>query len=112
MKIAFDVNGTLDGSKKDLLIEVLHELQNQGHECIVWSSDYSMAKKCVESNNLNCEYSTKYTKIDCRNQDIEFVDVAIDDDSDSVRILGAKKVMIVGKMPESMVNIINEIIAK
>lgn len=112
MKIAFDVNGTLDGKKKDLLISLLIKLQDHGHECIVWSSDFSTAQDYVYNNNLNCEFSQKNTKLDCRNQDIEFVDIAIDDDADACKILGANKVLLVKDLNKSVEEIFTQYFVK
>jgi threonine dehydrogenase-like Zn-dependent dehydrogenase len=90
MRIAFDVKGTLEGPKKNILLVVFAELQKRGHECVVWSNSYGYAVDAVRDNDLNAEAMSKTTKWDVDDDQAKFVDVAIDDDS-SQTWLAAKR---------------------
>jgi hypothetical protein len=43
-KGAVDVKGTLQGPKGELVLGLLLELQNMGHECIVWSNSNGLSR--------------------------------------------------------------------
>lgn len=82
MKIAFDIDGTLQGQFKKVswLHRELQKFAEQGHDVIVWSGGgEEYAKRYVESNNLPAR-----TTIKCS----EDVDIAFDDATDSIK--GAK----------------------
>lgn len=74
MKIAFDIDGTLQNSenqKNELIHELLKKFQSLGAEIYVWSGggiDY--AKRYIEKNNINAKIVTKGSIT---------VDLAIDD---------------------------------
>jgi hypothetical protein len=80
MKIAFDVKGTLDSPKKNILVSLINWLQKNGHECVVWSNSYMYAVECVKNNDLKCETMSKATKGDFRQYDKDEFDWAIEDD--------------------------------
>jgi hypothetical protein len=110
LNIAFDVNGTLDSSKKDLLIQVIEELQNKGHECFVWSSDLTMARNFVRENNLNCDFLQKYYKKESQLQNKIMMDISIDDDKELIPILSAKRVLLVHNLPSTVEEILKNLL--
>lgn len=78
MKIAFDIDGTLQTKYKQVawLHRELRKFKEEGHDVIVWSGggqDY--ANQYVERNNLPAR-----TAIKCS----EAVDIAFDDATDSL----------------------------
>jgi len=90
MRIAFDVKGTLEGPKKNILLSAFVKLQEMGHECVVWSNSYGYAVDAVRDNNLDAEPMSKTMKMDLDHDETKFFDVAIDDDS-SQTWLAAKR---------------------
>lgn len=82
MKIAFDIDGTLQGQhrKVNWLHRELHKFAETGHDVIVWSGgglDY--AKRYIESHELPARTCEKCS---------EEVDIAFDDATEHLR--GAK----------------------
>lgn len=102
MKIAFDVNGTLIGSKGHLLLELLKTLSIQGHECIVWSNDLSTASNFIKENNLNVNFMKKISKIDCIKQKLFVFDIAFEDDFESTYYLASNKFVLVNTLPDNL----------
>lgn len=84
MLVAFDVKGTIEGPKKDLVLKLFRGLQEKGHKCVVWSNLYSYAIDAIVDNGLNnTEPFKKYTKGDVAEgiyNDTDTVDLAIEDD--------------------------------
>lgn len=104
MRVAFDVKGTINGPKQDLVLKLLKGFQAQGHECVVWSSLYSYATEAVEKHSLNCEAMTKYTTFDARNQSLPAFDLAIDDEHMGSVFLASEKFLFVDELTEESVN--------
>lgn len=78
MRIAFDVLGTLKGYKGPALAEAFKKLQALGHECVIWSSEYSMTVEIKKHYGLeNCQCMQKESKAEY-NKD-EMFDVAVED---------------------------------
>lgn len=98
MLIAVDVLGTLKGPKSFEIRKMIRVFQDAGHEVIVWSSEYSLAKNAVEEYGLNCTYHQKWSKADVRAERERQVDIAIDDDTYQT-YLGAKKFVYVHEIP-------------
>ena len=100
MRIAFDVKGTIEGPKKQYIIELLRILKEKGHEVLVWSNSGTYAYHAVTDNNLDCPFMTKFTF-----GESEFhggpMDLCIDDDS-SQEWLGSKRFIWVHNVPEFM----------
>lgn len=78
MKIAVDVLGTIEGSKKASVITMIHAFQDAGHTVVVWSSEYGLAVNAVKKYDLECEPRSKIEK---GNVDpVDYFDIAIEDD--------------------------------
>lgn len=97
MKIAFDVKGTIEGSKQKIVLKVLKEFQARGHEIIVWSSVYSYAVEAVKKHNLKADIQSKNDKWSTDEE--YYMDIAIDDDTEST-YLAAKKFVWVSELPD------------
>lgn len=80
MKIAFDVKGTIDGPKGDVILEAFKKLQELGHTCVVWSNLYSYATDAIAKHGLNAEAHDKRMKMDLEYDESRYFDVAIEDD--------------------------------
>jgi hypothetical protein len=83
MKIAFDVMGTLEGPKKQLVLKFFKAMKAAGHTCIVWSNSYQYAIDCVKDNNLDVLYQSKTSKSDLyhyTNPEEGMMDLAVEDD--------------------------------
>jgi len=97
-RIAFDVKGTIEGPKKDLVLHIFEKLQEQGHECVVWSNLYSYAVDAIKDNNLkNTQAMSKKSKGDLLSNGEELFDLCIEDDR-SQTYLGAKKIAFVDEL--------------
>ena len=111
MRIAFDVLGTLKGYKGPALAEAFKKLQAMGHECVIWSSEYSMTIEIKKHYGLECETMRKQAKYEMRNDNGEYeglFDVAVEDDR-SQTYLGAHKFAFVDELrsnPDLMVEFI------
>lgn len=98
MKIAFDVQGTLQGYHSDKVMNLFKILQDRGHELYIWSfGGYGMAVRAATELGIEAKYCAKQT----HNYDEEstFVDVCVDDDRSSAEILSAGKVIYVNEIP-------------
>lgn len=74
MKIAFDIDGTLDSHKK--LHQNLRNFAERGHDVIVWSGGgVPYAQRYVDKNNLPARVIRKCS---------ENVDIAFDDAHDDI----------------------------
>lgn len=98
MLIAVDVLGTLKGPRSFDIRKMIRVFQEAGHEVIVWSSEYSLARMAVEEFGLNCTYHQKWSQADVRAERERQVDIAIDDDTYQT-YLGAKKFVYVHEIP-------------
>jgi hypothetical protein len=102
MKIAFDVSGTIEGPKRGYVLILLKLLQDAGHEIIVWSNSYGYTTDAVKKYDLkNVECMSKKTTWDCDNDESQFIDIAIDDDS-SQTWLASKRFIWVSDLPETV----------
>lgn len=101
MRIAFDVKGTIEGPSKAKVLQLFRALRAQGHELIVWSNSYGYAMDAVRDNTLDCPFQSKTTKWDVDNDESQFVDLAIDDDS-SQTWLAAKRFIWVHELPDDI----------
>lgn len=107
-KIAFDVNGTLD-TYTFFLLNVIDSLIEKGHSVIVWSTDRELARQFVTDNftpDQNIRFMEKVRKSQDKNPTVDF---AIDDDSDSVRILNASKVFLIDEMPKDVEEFVSKL---
>ena len=108
MKVAFDVKGTIDGHKQDLVLKLFKGLQNKGHECVVWSNLYSYAVDAIRDHKLtNTEAMSKMSRFDLRDREMEPMDIAIEDDR-SQTWLGAKRFIFVDELNEDLVKTLLE----
>jgi hypothetical protein len=80
MRIAFDVLGTIQGPKGSVILEAFKRLQDAGHECVVWSSDYGLAVNAVKRHALNADSMGKLSGYELTERGLEAFDVAIEDD--------------------------------
>jgi hypothetical protein len=99
MKIAFDVQGTLEGPKGEQVLYIFNLLKQQGHELFVWTNGM------IFPNELKNDaiFITKIAKIDCDNEEM-FMDLAIEDDRYQT-YLAAKAFMFVDEIPEKFEDI-------
>lgn len=103
MKVAFDVKGTIDGYKQDLVLKLFKGLQAKGHTCVVWSNCYSYAVDAIRDHGLtNTEPMDKMSRFDLRDRDMEPMDLAIEDDR-SQTWLGAKRFIFVDDLDEETI---------
>lgn len=104
MKVAFDVKGTIEGHKKDLVLRLFRGLQSQGHTCLVWSNSIGYAVDAIKDNNLdNTEPLWKYTKGDVAMQGREMMDICIEDDR-SQSYLGSRRFVFVDEINEELIS--------
>lgn len=104
MKVAFDVKGTIDGHKQDLVLKLFHGLQKKGHQCVVWSNLYSYAVDAVKEHGLtNTKTMSKMSRFELKEQEMDQMDLAIEDDR-SQTWLGAKRFIFVDELDEETVN--------
>lgn len=106
MRVAFDVKGTIEGPKKDLVLKLFRGLQEKGHTCIVWSNLYSYAIDAVVNNKLeNTEPNRKYSKGDVAEgiyASTTMFDLAVEDDR-SQTWLAANRFLFVDEITEDSV---------
>lgn len=108
MRVAFDVQGTLNGPDK--ILELYKWFRSKGCEMVVWSGMYSyatdMADKLEELGIPANEVTSKVDRDYSYEEDNFYVDVAIDDrdfidDEDGfVSFLSCKHMIPVHKVPE------------
>lgn len=104
MKIAFDVKGTIEGPKKDLVLKLFKGFQAQGHTCVVWSNMYSFAIGAIKDNDLeNTNAMMKFSKGEAELGEVDFFDLAIEDDRRQT-YLAANKFLFVDEITEELVN--------
>jgi hypothetical protein len=108
MKIAFDVQGTLQGRYSDRVVKLFNKLQELGHECSIWSFGGSMmardaetragvkANACMSKSHKEYDVDTSGNRVPL---DPEF-DFCIDDDRTTAETLDAKRVIYVEQIPE------------
>lgn len=99
MKIAFDVQGTLDGPKGEVLKKLLELFIKEGHEVVIWSSSLTMAKEMASKLNSSCPYMRKVWSHDYHSPE-DFMDIAFDDDS-TLKLL-AHKTYYVQSLPNDL----------
>lgn len=96
MRIAFDVKGTIEGPKKELVLKLFKGLQAKGHICIVWSNYYGFAVDAIKNNNLtNTQAMSKASSYDLEDQRQPLFDLAVEDDRMQGSYLGAKEFLFV-----------------
>ena len=111
MKIAFDVKGTIEGSKKQQVLRMFKLFQDAGHDVIVWSNSYGYAVDAIENNLLkNTNPHDKKMKMDVDYEEDRYVDIAIEDDR-SQTWLAAKKFVFVDEIPTDMM-LVDELVTK
>jgi len=111
MRIAFDVMGTLAGTKGDVLLEAFRKLQDLGHTCVVWSNSISYAVETVKKHNLNTDAQWKKSKFDLEDFSMEPYDVAVEDDR-SQTWLGANAFVWVDEVTNNSDAIVRLILAR
>lgn len=98
MRIAFDVLGTLKGYKGPALAEAFKKLQAMGHECVIWSSEYSYTVEIKKHYGLeNCQCESKKSKSDYGYDEQHYFDIAVEDDRGQT-YLGAHKFAFVDEL--------------
>lgn len=80
MRIAFDVKGTIEGPKGDVILGAFKKLQELGHTCVVWSNLYSYAVDAITKHGLSAEAMNKRSMSDLDEYSAKPYDVAIEDD--------------------------------
>lgn len=101
MRIAFDVKGTLEGPREHLVLGLLIQLQELGHEIIVWSNSFGYAVDCAKNLGLvGVRVESKRNKWNTPAED--FYDVAIEDMAEQRDWLAAKRVILVSELPGAM----------
>ncbi|NJO48172.1 MAG: hypothetical protein HC840_00490 [Leptolyngbyaceae cyanobacterium RM2_2_4] len=100
MRIAFDVKGTVEGSKGAVILEAFRKLQGAGHTCVVWSNLYSYATDAIAKHGLDAEAESKRSTRDLEDYSLEPFDVAIEDDR-SQTWLGAKRLIFVDEITDA-----------
>lgn len=104
MRVAFDVKGTIEGPKQDLVLKLFRGLQKQGHTCVVWSNMWTYAKEAIKTHNLtNTEADTKKSVSDLMNWGIPLFDLAIEDDREQGTYLGASEFIYVDELTEELI---------
>jgi len=99
MKIAFDVQGTLEGRHSKKVVELFHRLQALGHECYVWSfGGHIMARDAAYGCNIKPVACMSKRDRDYDSEpEFQF---CIDDDSRTAEGLDAARVVYVHEIPE------------
>jgi hydroxymethylpyrimidine pyrophosphatase-like HAD family hydrolase len=108
MRIAFDVLGTLKGYKGPALAEAFKKLQAMGHECVIWSSEYSFTLEIKKHYGLECDTMRKESKSENNYEEQHYFDVAVEDDRNQT-YLAAHKFVFVDELrsnPDLMVEFI------
>lgn len=100
MRIAVDVLGTIEGPKRRQVLQIIHALQDLGHEVVIWSSEFSLAVNAVQKYDLECEYRSKHAKFE--SEPNEMFDYAIEDDRRQT-YLAARKFIWVDELPDSLI---------
>jgi hypothetical protein len=104
VKVAFDVKGTIEGPKKELVLKLFKAFQENGYECVVWSNWYRFAVDCIKDNKLeNTTPETKRSKSDFRDYEIPLYDLAIEDDR-SQTWLAASRIVFVDELTDEYVD--------
>lgn len=106
MKLACDVKGTLEGSKKKQVLKLLDLFSKAGYEITIWSNLYSYAIDAVKDNNLKADSMGKKSKGDYPYEYDEstYFNFAIEDDRQQ-EYLAAKKFIWVDEIPEDLVQV-------
>lgn len=81
MRIACDVQGTIEGYKKEFVLRLIRKLMNHGVELTVWSNSYGYALDAVKDYDLQCFAISKKTISDFDFDQTKFFDLAIEDDT-------------------------------
>ena len=68
MKIAFDTMGTLQGKDSVKVVALYKALRSRGHDMVVWSSEYALARNINEKLNLHAEVMHKFDKFEAAEQ--------------------------------------------
>lgn len=105
MKVAFDCKGTLmEKPETDKVFKLFKYFADKGCEMIIWSSLYSYAHYTAEEvkniSGIEAEIDEKLSKIDARNREQEYIDLAVDDDPRSSDYLAVKNFIWVHDIPE------------
>ena len=101
MKIAFDVKGTIEGYKKQSVLQAFNLLKSMGHEMFVWSNSYSYAVDAIKDNNLDAEAMDKKSCGDYGYEQQHYMDIAFEDDESQADWLAAKHFVLVEDIPDS-----------
>lgn len=101
MKIASDVKGTIEGSKKKQVLKMLDLFSRAGHQITVWSNLYSYAVDAVKDNNLKADAMSKRSKSDVDYEEEKYFDIAIEDDGRQT-YLAAKRFVWVNDIPDDI----------
>jgi hypothetical protein len=101
MKIACDVKGTLEGSKKKQVLRILELFAKAGYEITVWSNMYSYAVDAVRDNNLKADANSKRMKMDLDYEEDKYFNFAIEDDRQQ-EYLAAKHFIWVDEIPNDL----------
>lgn len=98
MIIAFDVKGTLEGPKGDLIKVIADTLSRESFGCkiVIWSNLTSYAYDCAKTMTFPCEPMGKMMMSDLESPDQAF-DFAIEDDR-SQTWLAAKNIIFVDEI--------------
>lgn len=119
MRIAVDVKGTLEGTKRRQIIVMIYELLKADHEVVVWSMDFSMAATAAENLTIileelydypnKIEAMSKRTKMDTEAED--HFDLAIEDDRGQ-HWLAAKSFIWVDEIPKDAAGVLSFLLDK
>ncbi len=106
--VAFDVKGTIEGPKKELVLRLFKSLQSKGVKCVVWSNLYSYATDAIKDNNLENTYAeSKRTISEFKEWGLEPFDLAIEDDR-SQTWLASKRLIFVDELTDQFVDTLLE----
>lgn len=100
MKIAVDCQGTLLSDQyKGPLLNFIEEAVAHGHQVVIWSNASSYISEAIRILNVaqvkgreKVTTSKKHSQTDAKEQGLEWVDLAIDDDT-GISYLAAKRLI-------------------
>ena len=101
VKLACDVKGTLEGSKKKQVLKLLELFAKAGYEITVWSNSYGYAVDAVKDNNLKANFESKRMKMDLDYDETRYYNFAIEDDHQQ-DYLAAKQFIWVDDIPDDI----------
>lgn len=97
-KIAFDCKGTLL-SDNPRVLQLWKWFESKGCDMYIWSNSFGYVEDAVRIHDLNnAQQQMKDFKFDIEQE--EWMDVCVDDDSQSIEILASNNFILVSDIPD------------